>query len=218
MRAGKIIAILIVLASFATAFYFYPSMPDMVVSHWDAQGIADGYMSKFWGLFLMPIVALAALILMLVIPRIDPKRDNIEKFGSYFSGFIALFMLFFYYIYTLTLMWNLGKKFDMIAFIVPAFAVLFFYIGIMLRHAKMNWSIGIRTPWTLSSEKVWDNTHQLGGKLFMAAAIISLVGLFFRKHAIWFMLLPIIAAAIYSLAFSYFDYKKLPAEDKKKKQ
>ena len=98
MINGRVAAIFMVILSFATAFYFYPSMPDMVVSHWDAQGIANGYMSKFWGLFLMPIVALAALILMLVIPRIDPKRDNIEKFGSYFSGFIALFMLFFYYI------------------------------------------------------------------------------------------------------------------------
>ena len=69
----------------------------------------------------------------------------------------------------------------MTKFIIPAFAVLLFYIGILIKHAKRNWFIGIRTPWTLSSDKVWDKTHALGGKLFQVSAVITLGGIFFDK-------------------------------------
>jgi uncharacterized membrane protein len=56
MKFAKIISILIILVSFAVGIYFYPQMPDKVVSHWNAQGQPDGYMPKFWGLFLMLIL------------------------------------------------------------------------------------------------------------------------------------------------------------------
>jgi uncharacterized membrane protein len=92
--------------------------------------------------------------------------------------------------------------------ILPGFAILFFYIGIMTEHAKRNWFIGIRTPWTISNEKVWNKTNKLGGKLFKIAAVISLIGLFFRDYAMWFILIPVLAVAGYTVAYSYFEYQK----------
>jgi len=208
MKKTKIIIFLIIALSFAVGFYFYPQMPEKMASHWNAEGKVDGYISKFWGLFLMPIISLVMVLLFLLIPKIDPLKENIQKFRKYFDRFIVLIMLFLLYLYLLTIFWNLGGRFNMIYTMVPALAVLFYYIGIMVENAKRNWFIGIRTPWTLSSEAVWDKTHKIGGKLFKIAALIALFGIFFGKYAIFFTIIPVILVAVYTFIYSYFEYQK----------
>ena len=208
MKTASIIALLIIILTFAIGIYFYPLMPDKLASHWSAQGQVNSYMPKFWGLFLMPLISVVLLALFLLIPKIDPLKENIAKFRKYFDGFIILLFLFLFYIYLLSIFWNLNLKYNMIQALMPAFAVLFYYMGILISNAKRNWFIGIRTPWTLSSEAVWDKTHQLGGKMFKASAIIALLGMFFQQAAIFFVLIPIIFTAIYTIVFSYFQYQK----------
>jgi len=184
-------------------------MPERMASHWNSQGEVDGYLSKFWGLFLMPIVSLAIFLLFLLIPRIDPLKKNIEKFRKYFDWFIVLIIIFLLYIYSLTIFWNLGYRFDMGQMMMPALGILFIYIGTLLKQAKRNWFIGIRTPWTLSSDAVWDKTHQLGSKLFKLAGIIALLGIFIPNYALWLVLVPVIAFSLYLMIYSYFEYKKV---------
>jgi uncharacterized membrane protein len=208
MKTASIIALLIIILTFAIGIYFYPLMPDKLASHWSAQGQVNSYMPKFWGLFLMPLISVVLLALFLLIPKTDPLKENIAKFRKYFDGFIILLFLFLFYIYLLSIFWNLNLKYNMIQALMPAFAVLFYYMGILISNAKRNWFIGIRTPWTLSSEAVWDKTHQLGGKMFKASAIIALLGMFFQQAAIFFVLIPIIFTAIYTIVFSYFQYQK----------
>lgn len=208
MKASKIIIIGIILFSFALAIYLYPQMPDKIASHWNAQGQIDGYMSKFWGLFLMPFISLAMFLLFLLIPKIDPLKENIAKFRKYFDWFIALLILFLFYLYLLTIGWSKGIKFNMIQALMPAFALLFYYAGVLISKAQRNWFIGIRTPWTLSSDIVWQKTHRLGGRLFKLIGIIALAGLLFPKYAIFLLLIPSILAALYTLVYSYFAYQK----------
>lgn len=96
----------------------------------------------------------------------------------------------------------------MTVMMLPALAILFYYVGILVEKSKPNWFIGIRTPWTLSNEVVWEKTHKLGAKLFKGIAIFSLLGLIFQKYAIWIFLVPMITASIFIVAYSYFEYKK----------
>lgn len=208
MNKTYVLCVGIIVLSFALAAYFYPQMPDRIASHWNAAGQVDGYMSKFWGLFLMPGVSVFIFCLFLIIPVIDPRRENIQKFRGYFDGFIVLVMLFLFYLYVLTLLWNLGHRFSMIALLAPAFGVLFYYCGVLIENAKMNWSIGIRTPWTLSSETVWAKTHRLGGVLFKAAGVISVAGFLFPEYAIFIMVGPIILFSLYLTLYSYLEYRK----------
>ncbi|MCD6528067.1 SdpI family protein [bacterium] len=102
----------------------------------------------------------------MIIPKIDPLKKNLEKFRNYFERFFILLFLFLFYLYLLTIFWNLGLRFYIGQAMIPALAILFYYCGVLLEKAKRNWFIGIRTPWTLSSDEVWDKTHQLGGRLF----------------------------------------------------
>jgi uncharacterized membrane protein len=203
----KIILIIIVLF-FVLGVCLYLQMPDKMASHWNAQGQVNGYMSKFWGLFLLPIVSLAMFLLFILIPKIDPLKENIQKFRKYFDTFIVLVILFLFYIYLLTIFWNRGFRFNMGQMMVPALGILFYYCGVLVQNAKRNWFIGIRTPWTLSSDKVWDKTHQLGGKLFKIAAVIAFLGVFFPQYAFFFVLIPIILAAVYTIVYSYFIFRQ----------
>ncbi len=208
MRKSELIIVAIILLSFAIGIYYYPQMPDKIASHWNAQGNVDGYMSKFWGLFLMPIISVGLLLLFMLIPRIDPLKSNIQQFRKYFDGFVVLIMVFLFYVYLLTIFWNTGYTFNMTTFLTPAFAILFYYSGILIENAKRNWFIGIRTPWTLSSDRVWDKTHKIGGKLFKIAGIIALAAVFFETAAIFFIIVPVIIVSIYTVVYSYFEYQK----------
>jgi uncharacterized membrane protein len=96
----------------------------------------------------------------------------------------------------------------MTVFLSPALAILFYYTGILIENAKRNWFIGIRTPWTMSSDKVWDKTHKIGGKLFKIAGVFTLLAIFFESFAVFFIVVPVISISIYTIVYSYFEYKK----------
>ena len=208
-RKSELIILVIIIISFAVGIYLYPQMPNKMASHWNIKGQVDGYMSKFWGLFLMPFISIGLFLLFVLIPRIDPLKENIEKFRKYFDTFIILVILFLFYLYLLTIFWNTGMRFSMTQFLAPAFAVLFYYCGVLVENAKRNWSIGIRTPWTISDDRVWEKTHKIGGKLFKIAGAIAFLGMFFPNFAFFFVLSPVILVAIYTTIYSYFEYKKI---------
>ena len=208
MRKSGIIIAGIILLSFAIGVYFYPQMSEKIASHWNAQGQADGYVPKFLGLFLMPFISVGCFLLFILIPKLDPLKANISKFRKYYDVFVMADIAFLFYLYLLTIFWNLGLRYNMIQFLLPALGILFYYCGILTENAKRNWFIGIRTPWTLSSEKVWDKTHKIGGKLFKISGVITLLGIFFQSFAIFFVLVPVISVAVYTVIYSYFEYQR----------
>ena len=209
LRKSEIIITLLIIVSFATGASIYPVLPNQVASHWNMQGEVDGYMSRFWGAFFMPILSLAMGILFYAVPRIDPKRKNIEKFRVYFDGFIIIMFLFLLYLYLLTIVWNLGYQFELIIALSPAFAVLYYYVGILMSYARPNWSIGIRTPWTLSSALVWDKTHDLSAKLFRLAGLFALVGIILPSYAFLFIVIPALIISVTAMLYSYLEYRKI---------
>jgi len=210
LRKMEMLNLVFVAAIFAAAAYLYPALPERVASHWNAQGQVNGYMGRFWGAFFVPFMAFVLDLVFLAVPRIDPKKENIEKFRKSFDLFVSLFLVFLSYIYALTLLWAFNHHFNMTQMMIPAFSLLFFAMAVLVQNAEPNWSIGIRTPWTLSSEAVWRKTHAFGGKLFTIAAALTLLGLLFPAQALWFALIPIIACSIAVVVYSYLEFTKLP--------
>lgn len=206
-----IIAVLLMIAAATVAgILLWNQLPDPMASHWNIYDQVDGYTSKFWGVFMLPLIALGMLVLFIVIPGIDPLKANIAQFRDVFNLFITLMVAFMLYIYALSLRWNLGyTDFEMSKAMLPAMGILFFFIGYMLRKAKRNFFIGIRTPWTLSSDKVWDETHRIGSVLFMISGVLALIGaLFGGTTAFWFLFGPIIGSTLITLVYSYMIYQK----------
>ncbi len=203
------LSIIIILISVIAGVLVYDQMPDQMASHWGTNDQVDGYMGRFWGVFMMPLLSLGMLGLFLVIPNLDPLKENIAEFREAFNLFILIIMFFFIYIWGLTIFWNLGfTSFNMSIAILPPMGLLFFFIGYMLRKAKRNWFIGIRTPWTLSSDAVWDEIHRLGATLFMASGVLAMLGGFFGEYAVWFILVPVLGTSLFLVVYSYILYQR----------
>lgn len=208
MNKTKIYSILLILISFALALYSYPLVPDQIASHWNFSGEVDGYMSKFWGIFFMPILLIGLNFLLFLVPKIDPKKANIEQFKEMYNSFIVIFNLFMVYVYSLTVAWNLGYQFNMNTAILPAFGIFFYFLGGLIGKAKMNYTIGIKLPWTLSDEDNWNKTHKKGEYVFKIIGISTFIGVFFSNYSFLFLFLPLIIGIIYLVIYSYLDFKK----------
>jgi uncharacterized membrane protein len=208
MKIIRLLALLIILTSFIVSLVLYPTLPDRLVSHWNIEGQPDGYMSRFSGLFSLPIISLILYLFLILIPKIDPLKENIKKFQYYYDLTIFMIIFFLFYVYFLTLSWNLGYKFSMNLMILSAIGILFVFMGLIFRKIKRNWFMGIRTPWTLSNDIVWEKTHKLGSILFVISGIIAIVGSLIDKFVIFFILAPILLSSVILVIYSYVEFKK----------
>ncbi len=208
-KTTSIISIILIATAVIAGIVLWNQLPEQMASHWNVNDQVDGTMPKFWGVFLMPLITLGLMALFLVIPNIDPLKANIAQFRESFNLFIVLIIAFMLYVHGLTLAWSLGfTNFKMSSAMLPFMGVLFIAIGLMLRKAKRNFFIGIRTPWTLSSDTVWDKTHQLGSILFMVSGAFALIGgLFGGMIAFWLMLVPLMGSTSFLVIYSYVLYR-----------
>jgi uncharacterized membrane protein len=201
-----IISIILIAIAISAGAILWNRLPDQMASHWDINDQVNGTMPKFWGVSLMPLITLGMLVLFLIVPSIDPLKANIAKFRESFNLFIVLIIAFMLYIHGLTFAWSLGYQgFKMSAAMLPFMGVLFIAVGFMLRKAKRNFFIGIRTPWTLSRDK----THQLGSILFMVSGALAIIGRFFGgMTAFWLMFVPLIGSSLFLVIYSYVLYRQ----------
>jgi uncharacterized membrane protein len=209
MRRAVWASVALVCVQFLLAFYLYPQMPERVAIHWGMSGEADGYGSRFLGLFLIPIFSLLFLPFMLALPRLDPSR-GIERFRGGYDWFVFGFLGYMAYIYGLSLAWNLGWRFSFMRMLAPAVGLLFVGIGVLLRGARLNWFMGIKTPWTLMSEEVWDRTHEVGSRLFLISGALAALGALTGGWlALALMIAPVMMSAIYLVYYSQREYQRL---------
>ncbi|OIO22325.1 hypothetical protein AUJ65_06450 [Candidatus Micrarchaeota archaeon CG1_02_51_15] len=208
MKTKTIFYGLVVIASILLATWGYHELPPTVASHWNASGAANGYSGKEI-VFLFPAILVAfAAITEYVIPK-DPLYKNIGKFENEWFVFKTGFAAFFIYLQALFIAYNLGIPFNFSQLLVPALGILFYLIGLMFSKAKRNYFIGIRTPWTLSSDLVWDKTHAIGAKLFKATGIaVFIAGIIIPTQSVWVLLGLVIGTTVYLLYFSWNEWKQ----------
>ncbi len=208
-RLTLIIGLVLILLAVVFSLAVYDRLPDRMASHWGLNDEVNGTISRFWGAFLMPIIALGMLALFLLLPLIDPMKANIATFRPIFNAFIAAILAFLLYLHVLTIVWNLGyQSFRMSTALLPGMGLIFILAGVLMRQAKRNFFIGIRTPWTLSNDRVWAKTHRLGAVLFIACGVIALLGVFFPGPiAFALVLVPVLAASLALVVYSYIAYQ-----------
>jgi uncharacterized membrane protein len=211
LASNKVLAAVILIAAigFALGAYFYPGLPDRIPMHWNIRGEIDGYTDKSIAIYIMPIMLLVMGLFFIILPMLDPLRKNYEAFMPYFEGFIVLFSVFLLYLHALTIMAGLGFAIKMNFMLLPAMALLFLYLALLMRKSKRNWFIGIRTPWTLSSDSVWEKTHAFGSICFAVMAVIILLLTFFESAlAFTGLIAAIIVLGLAPAAYSYFAWKE----------
>jgi len=148
--------------------------------------------------------------LFAVIPRIDPLRENIAEFRSYYDWFVVIFTIYMFVVHAGVVAFNLGYEFDFTYLILVAAAGLFYYSGVVLTHAKQNWFVGIRTPWTLSSAgSLGTNPRARRPPLQTHRHPSRSSALLFGNYALYFLLVPALLTAGGTIVYSYYLYERL---------
>jgi uncharacterized membrane protein len=176
------------LAMFTASLVLGASMEGELATHWNAAGEADGFGSRLAGLYLLPMISIGTAVLLIFLPSIDPLKANITAFRGEYNLFVLFFTVFLFYLHGLTLAWNLGVIFSMNGMLMPAIGLFFILTGRMIGKAKRNYFIGIRTPWTLANDIVWEKTHKLGSRLFVISGALTIATIIYPSAAMWVLL------------------------------
>src|SRR4051812_14175834 len=148
----------------AASAAIYPLLADTIPTHWNIRGQIDGYGSKQWAAFLLPCFMLGLVGLFAALPPLSPKQFELDSFrATYWFICLAVVMLMGY-IHALTLWSGLIGGFDITRPLLAGVLVLFGLIGSLLTRVKRNFWMGVRTPWTIASERVWTDTHRLAAR------------------------------------------------------
>ena len=178
------------------SIWAYPQLPPTVATHWNVRGVADGFSGRLMAVSIMPLVIIAMTGVFNVLPRLDPRRANYSKFiGTYWliANAVILFILIGHGMIVAT---GLGYPVKIGRTMPIGVGLLFIVLGNYLTRVEPNWFVGIRTPWTLSSDTVWRKTHRTGGWLMVLGGIVIAACAFFPPGAF----LPLFIAAVLIMA------------------
>ena len=203
-----ILPTILVLISILISIYFFPILPESMASHWNANGVVDGYSSRLLNVILFPGLQVFLLLLLISLPKLDPKGENIKKFENKFYLFINVLLLFFIILQLQVFLWNIDIQVSMNTLMPILMGGLFLVMAYLLHYAKQNYTIGIRTPWTLHSEKVWNKTHKLGAKLFTISGLLSIISVVIPSYSYLVVIVTILLSTLLLVIYSYVEYKK----------
>ena len=195
--------------------YFYRRFPDRVPTHWNASGQADGWSGPEFAAFFFPALIFGLYLLLLLLPVIDPQKDRYREFGRAYRIMRLAVVAFLSVIYFVSSLIGIGHDIPINRIILPSLGVMFITLGNFMPKFKKNWFVGIRTPWTLSSEKVWNQTHRLGGKAFMAVGAACLLATFASpKTSFTLVVGTAIGASLLTAAYSWWLWRNLPPHER----
>lgn len=200
-------SLFIIAALFVLSASIYSSMPEQMPVHWNIRGEADSFSPKSVALFLFPSIIAGLYMLMLFLPGLAVFRQNIEKSGKSLDGLKLALILFFSVVYIATLLPSFGLRLSL-SFVMPlSIAALFYYLGHIMMGIKRNYFFGIRTPWTLSDDFVWEKTHWLGSLTFRLNGILLLLGLLGPAVFFWVLISSVLLNVLLLFGYSYWLWK-----------
>jgi uncharacterized membrane protein len=198
----------LIIAAVVISIVAYPDLPERMPTHWGANGEVNGWSSRIWGAWMVPVVMAAMWLLLRAIPHIDPRKANYEKFAGMYDAFITLILGFLLVMHGIVIAAATGRDVQMDKVMMPLVGVFIAAIGFLIPRAAPNWFIGIRTPWTLTSDESWRRTHKIGGPLFIALGLIMAASsLIAPEQAIWILVAAAIGIVIFLFAYSYRVWK-----------
>lgn len=214
-RTQLITIVLLVAAGFAASSYYFPQLPERVPTHWNWRGEVDQYGPKWINAWLLPAIAAGLSLLMMGLPALGPMRQNFAEFRETYGRFVVLITAMFIALHIVILLQTAGLKFGIGSAISVILGGAFVLMGNWFGKIRRNYYLGIRTPWTLANEQVWDRTHRVGGRLFMLSGLLAVIAGFTAPQWVAALVLfaSLIGTAVWTMVYSYLMYRKLAPED-----
>jgi uncharacterized membrane protein len=199
----------VIVATIVFTAAMYPRLPSSMPMHWDLRGDVNRYGSRWEGALLLPGLMIGVWLLLRVVPRLDPRRANYAKFADTYNLFIDSLVVLFAVMQVALLGAALGWPVSMERVVPTLIGLEFIILGNALPRARPNWWFGIRTPWTLSNDRVWLRTHRVGGYLLVAAGVVLLFSAVVPGPLTLSLGIAAVAAAVFgSFVYSYFAWKQ----------
>lgn len=198
----------VILATLAATIVAYPQLPATVPLHWDIQGQVNGWGSK-WTLFLFgPGMMLFIVLLFAALPWLSPKKFEVDSFRATYLYMMVVLVALLAYFHVLIVTAALGLAIDVSRAIEGGLCLILALLGNVMGKVRRNFFVGIRTPWTLASEPVWNMTHRFAAKTLFAGGLLGLIAVILRAP-FWLPIAAIIIAALIPAAYSLVFYKRL---------
>jgi uncharacterized membrane protein len=195
--------------AFLASIWLYPGLPAEIPIHWNVQGEADNFGSKTWAAWLMPGAMLALLGVLAILPRISPRKFEVTAFRSTYDWIVMLVTGLLGFLHILSLLGAGQQRFETGRGLFAGLYLFFALFGNVMGRVQRNFWVGIRVPWTLSSERVWNDTHRIAAWLWVAAGLIGVV-LALLGMGPW-GLVGVLVAVVVPIVYSYLRYKQLEA-------
>jgi uncharacterized membrane protein len=208
------LSIIIIIVQLALALYLSSFIADdvRIPSHWNIRGEIDGYTGKWTSILLFPGINIFLFIFMLALPIISVRyRETPERFSRMIPQITNIVIFFFAVIHIYTLLLGAELVSATGSFIFYALGLMFILLGNILPKMPSSFFIGIRTPWTLSSEYVWRKTHKIGGICFVLSGLLMIfIPTIWGNNtaALTIMFVLFMALILYPVLYSFILYKK----------
>jgi uncharacterized membrane protein len=195
--------LVLIAAMFVIGALVYPQLPETIPMHWGVNGQIDAWGTKsLLNVFFAPLVTLGVYLLLWFIPYLDPQRGNLIRSKQVYSIVLELLAGLMTVVFLGQLYAAFNTSLPMSSIVEVAVGVMFVVLGNYMGRVKRNWTMGVRYSWTLSDDVVWAKTNRLGGRMFMAAGVLAIIGAFLPPY-VGFALLLIPALAILPVTYFY---------------
>jgi|ERR1700682_6548157 len=199
------------------AAYGFSRVPpgSRVAVHWDAAGHANGYGQALWAFLLVPALTAAISAVLAFLPSIEPRRVNLQRSATaYIAVWLAVVLLLVVVQAAIVLSAFGVVQSEAVARLVPgAVGLVLVVVGNFLGKVRSNFFFGVRTPWTLSSERSWNRTHRLTGRLFVAEGLTAIAtSVFFPELGFYVIVSGVVAIIVIAFVYSYVEWSRDPAK------
>jgi uncharacterized membrane protein len=207
-RKYYLAGMLLTAAALVATLLMYPQLPASVPRHWDMNNHPNGYSQK-WTLFLIgPGLMAGVMILFRFLPWLSPKNWEVDTFRSTYLRIMLILVSMLAYFYAVLLWAGASHSINAGRAIVGGVCLLFALLGNLLGKVRRNFYIGVRTPWALANERVWNSTHRLAAKTLVASGLVGLALTLMGLEG-WPTMVALSAGALVPVAYSLIFYKRL---------
>jgi uncharacterized membrane protein len=201
---------LLAAATSGAALLGYGRLPARIPTHWNIDGVADGHGPRAM-VFAFSAMMLAFAALWAVLPAVSPRRYEVDRFGPTWWNSGLLLVALFGYMQMMQVWYLLGGPVRLDRALLGGVAILIVLLGNVLGKVRSNFWFGVRTPWTLASERVWYATHRLASKTMVAGGLVALA-LLLAGLPVRYAHIAILLGALAPAAWSLIYYKRLERE------
>lgn len=154
-------------------------LPDApIATHFDTRGVADGFQSRDIGLAVMPIGVAVTGLLMWLLQHVLPGKEALNRSTAAYTAAWVSVVAILGFAHAIIISHAFGMAMDA-RLLLAAPGLILIILGNYMPKMRQNRFMGVRTPWTLRDERVWDRTHNLSGPLFMLGGAVMMVAPFF---------------------------------------